>query len=201
MSENKQKPCPESARGKKFAVPALVAAAVLVTAYLGLCAYGSISEKIMPNTSAAGVPLGGLTRAQAAERLDAVHAERYDGKAVTFICEGADDEEVTIPSHMITADLDDAARRAWQIGRQRGFFLQGLGLLSGLIGGHEVDVPLCFVSEGQINTVAARTAAGIDRQVEETTYTVTDTDLILHKGEPGRLIDRQEPKESILTAL
>ena len=57
-------------RGKIALIAAGCAAAVLLAAYLGLCAWVGGSPNILKGVSVAGVPVGGLTREQALETLE-----------------------------------------------------------------------------------------------------------------------------------
>ena len=57
-------------RRKIALIAAGCAAAVLLAAYLGLCAWVGGSPNILKGVSVAGVPVGGLTREQALETLE-----------------------------------------------------------------------------------------------------------------------------------
>ena len=57
-------------RGKIALIAAGCTAAVLLAAYLGLCAWVGGSPNILKGVSVAGVPVGGLTREQALETLE-----------------------------------------------------------------------------------------------------------------------------------
>ena len=57
-------------KGKKIALIALIIIlAALCAGYGGLCFYASSSGKLLPNTTAAGVSVGGMTRAEAETAL------------------------------------------------------------------------------------------------------------------------------------
>ncbi|NCB62179.1 MAG: hypothetical protein EOM52_00945, partial [Clostridia bacterium] len=202
MAENNQGKRIAPDPGKKPAVFAVAILIVLLVAviYLGLCGYVEVTGRVMPNTAAADVALGGLTRAQAAERLNSTLSIRYANKAVTFSYDSTQGRSARISSDSVAVDADAAAEAAWRRGRENGFLCQGWGFISGLLAGYAVDAPLYFTDEAAMDAVIAEVAARIDRPVEETTYTVTADSLLLHKGEPGRLVDRQWLKARILSA-
>ena len=55
--------------GKRGWAIAGIALGVLAAAYLGLCAYATLSGTIYPNTTVGGVDYGGMTEEQAAAEL------------------------------------------------------------------------------------------------------------------------------------
>jgi vancomycin resistance protein YoaR len=186
---------------KRAAVILAVLAALLALSYLGLCAYADKTGRIMPNTSAAGVELGGLTRAQAAARLDAELGSRYEGQAVTFAYDGKDGRSsVTITSDSVAVDVDGVAADALSLGREDGFLMMGWGFLRGLAGGYQTDAPLGFPDEAAMDAVVSSVADAVDQSMVETTYTMTDAYLMLQKGEPGQALDREGLKARILSA-
>jgi hypothetical protein len=191
MADNNQGRHLAPAPGKKpAAVGATILIALLVAVYLGLCGYVEITGRIMPNTAAAGVPLGGLTRAQAAQQLGLALSVRYATGRLHFPMT-ASTRTAPVSSDSVSVDIDAAAAAAWRVGREHGFLLQGWSFLSCLLSGRTVDAPLRFTDEAAIDALIAQAAAGIERPVEETTYTVTQDSLLLHKGTPGRRVDRE----------
>ena len=71
--------------GAKIAIIASVAvAALLVGGYLGLSAYVSGGSAILPNVTAAGVELGGLTQEQAQAKLTQETAARFAKQTISF---------------------------------------------------------------------------------------------------------------------
>ena len=74
--------------GRTLALLLAAAAVVLALAYVGLCAWVGASSTILPRVSAAGVGLGGLTQAQATERLNTGVAERYADASVNLTYSG-----------------------------------------------------------------------------------------------------------------
>lgn len=200
MAENYEEKKLQPGR-KRAAVIMAALAALLVLSYLGLCAYVDRTGRIMPNTSAQGVELGGLTRAQAAAGLDTALNTRYEGQAVTFAYDGNDGRDtVTVTADSVAVDVDSVADDALSCGRENGFIMMGWGFLRGLAGGYQVDAPLGFTDEAAMDAVVSSVADEVDRSVVETTYTMTDDYLLLQKGEPGQEVDGEQLKAEILSA-
>lgn len=202
MEENNQGKRVAPTPGKRKAAVVIAAlVALLFLGYLGICGYVGATGKIMPNTNASGVELGGLTRAQAAEKLRSTLSVRHDNTAVTFAYDtGAGRGTARIPSDWIGSDVDAVVEEAYGCGREHGFLLQGWSFLRGLAGGYRVEAPLKFINEADVDALIAGAVEEIEQPMVETTYSLTDTDLLLQKGEPGLTVDREALKTRILTA-
>ena len=76
--------------GKKPIIIIGVIVAVLLAAYVGLCAYANSLDIFYPNTTINGVDVAGLTAEQAAERLRqegrSVRCERETGQNCPMRC-------------------------------------------------------------------------------------------------------------------
>lgn len=69
--------------------PAILA--VLLAAYLGLCGWVSASDTILPNVTAAGLDLSGMTQAEAEQAINenlSVAQQAGSGWAVGLSCDG-----------------------------------------------------------------------------------------------------------------
>lgn len=65
--------------------------AVLLAAYLGLCGWVSASDTILPNVTAAGLDLSGMTQAEAEQAINenlSVAQQAGSGWAVDLSCDG-----------------------------------------------------------------------------------------------------------------
>lgn len=65
--------------------------AVLLAAYLGLCGWVSASDTILPNVTAAGLDLSGMTQAEAEQAINenlSVAQQAGSGWAVGLSCDG-----------------------------------------------------------------------------------------------------------------
>ncbi|NLF35399.1 MAG: VanW family protein, partial [Clostridiales bacterium] len=182
-------------QGKKTAIIVVaILLAFCVGGYLGLCAYVANGVTVLPNTTAAGVDLSGLTQAQAEARLTETITARHKKQVVT-LSYGADGR-LLVRGSDLRLDAGTAAARAALVGRQNGFLNGGAALVAGLFGGHRVEVPLHF-PEGAAPFAAL--AAQVDRPVVETTWEITDTAIELVKGQTGLRIDQAALEERVLT--
>lgn len=79
----------EHKKGRKGAVLAGVAAAVVLCGYLGLCAWAGGRDAILPHVSISGLDVSGMTQDQAADALkNALAEESGDPITLNISCEG-----------------------------------------------------------------------------------------------------------------
>ncbi len=168
-------------KGKLVLIVLLVILLVLAGGYAGLCAYAG-SGTFWPNTTIAGVEVGGLTREQAADALEQGMAEALAGRSVEFICEG---RTYTVPGGEFTVHTEDAVSAA-AAAQNTNFLLRGARYLADLMGGQRY-----YVTAG-----LARTPKAVEQAIAEcadketqTTWTFENNELVFHKGITGRTID------------
>ena len=175
---------PKKSRGGKTAlIVILVLVLALGGGYAGLCAAAG-SGSFLPNTTIAGVDVGGQSREQAVEALEAALPDLLSGHSAEFTCGGqtyavaGDDPAVTVDA----AGAVDAA-----LAEQSGSFLtRGWQYLSALLGRARLSLPVTITGIPEAVEQAVAECADPEAQ---TTWEVTDTELVLHKGVTGRTID------------
>lgn len=178
----------------------IAAAAVLALAvggYIGLCAYVSGGGTILPNTTAAGVELGGLTEAQAEEKLDKETAKLLAGQSVSFSYPGG---TANVMGTGVEIDANAVARAAYNHGRGSGFLGGGAAYLGAFIRGVKIDAPIRFSESGEqdVDEMLANIEDHLTQKVEQTTYKVEENVLVLVKGVSGMSIEVQRIKGDLL---
>ena len=186
--------------GRTLALLLAAAAVVLALAYVGLCAWVGASGTILPRVSAAGVGLGGLTQAQATERLNTGVAERYADASVNLTYSG---QTAVFTGALVEADAEGAAQSAWNYGRTGGFLTRGGYLLSTLITGHEVEAPLRYSETGraQVDQMLEDISQAVGGDLEETTWEIQGDHLVFHMGSPGTGVDQAALRQTVLVRL
>ena len=172
-------------RGGRIAlIVVLAVAAALMAGYLGLCAAAG-SGTFLPNTTIAGVPVGGQSQEQAVQNLTAQLPDRLSQLSVSFTCEG---KEFTIPGSDAAVDpaaIETAVQEA--LSRQTGSFLtRGARYLGAMTGSAQYSIPVTLSESAQVFTQVVEEFADPEAQ---TTWEVTEDQLVLHKGVTGRTID------------
>lgn len=105
-------------------VPAAILA-VLLAAYLGLCGWVSASDTILPNVTAAGLDLSGMTQAEAEQAINenlSVAQQAGSGWAVDLSCDGYIG---TLDGSSFQVDAASLAQASLSVGR--GSFFTGGG--------------------------------------------------------------------------
>ena len=179
-----ERPPKQKRSGKKLAlIVLLVVVLALGAGYTGLCAAAG-GGTLLPNTSIAGVNVGGMGRDAASAALEEALPGLLSGHSAQFTCDGktyavsADDPTVSVD---ISAAVDDAMES-----QSGGFFARGWQFLSSLLGGERLSLPVTISGTPASVTQAVEECADPEAQ---TTWEVTDTELVLHKGVTGRTID------------
>ena len=179
-------------------VAAVVAA--LCAVYVALCAWVVSSVTVLPRVSAAGVALGGMDRAQAAEALSRSAAMPFAGTSVSLVY---GDETMTIPGDVVEIDADETARQALIYGRANGFLGGGGHVLAALVTGPQVTpvVRLSDAGEAQVEQAVEQIADALGGNLKETTWAVEGDQLVFYMGTPGTGVDRAALREDILARI
>ncbi len=183
--------------------PAWIAAAALAAAllagYLGLCAWVGGSSRILNGVSAAGVPLGGMTREQAQTTL----ADRFSGVSQTALSLEYGPWSGSIAASAFQADGQASAQAAWQTGREH-FLLQGGAYLAHLLGAEEdAGLTLAWTDAGARELEQLMDAADLQAGggAVNASYEVEEDALVLTKGVASLTIDRAAAKTAVLEAM
>ena len=187
-------------RRRKIAlIAAGCAAAVLLAAYLGLCAWVGGSPNILKGVSVAGVPVGGLTREQALETLE---DNLGQVSSVALPLEyGPWEGEITAAA--VRVDDQATVAQAWQTGRSN-FLLQGASYLSHQLGAEdEIGLTLAWTDAGKTELEAKMDEADLQvgGALTNATYAVEGDKLMLTKGVTGVTIDREAAEPMVMAAM
>ena len=194
------KPEAGAKKSRRGFIAAAVLVAVLAAGYLGLCTWVGASGTTLPGITAAGVELGGLTRDQVEDRLEAELDQGYARKTVELRIDGLN-KTYTVSGTVVQADTGAVNDAAWGLS-QGSFLARGWRLLQSLLGGNDLDVPLSYTPEGeaQVDALLTEIESELGGRVQETTWEVLDDELIFHMGTPGRAFDLTDVKGELLSA-
>ena len=187
----------EHKKGRKGAVLAGVAAAVVLCGYLGLCAWAGGRDAILPHVSISGLDVSGMTQDQAADALkNALAEESGDPITLNISCEGWSGQ-------LSAADLAVNQEATVQAAMQAGegpFLARGGQYLAHLLGaGSQVELAL------QDQQPALTTLLeDMERQVGDVTmahWQVSGQTLELTKGVTGLAADEDQAVQLLHQAL
>lgn len=198
--ENKQGKRVASTKGKKAALIAGGAAAVVLCAYAGLCAWVGSSDAILNHVSVGGVDVSGMTQSQASQALEDSMSQAKGAMEVDL---SYGTWQGVLSGSAAQLDAQACAQAAWEVGREN-FLLQGGAYLSHLMGGaQDIDPVVTWTQSGESELNALLDEA--DQQVSGTTtlatYAVEGEELVLTKGRTGVTVDREQTSGLVLQAL
>ena len=175
---------PGMPRGGKIALAVvLVLVLALAGGYVGLCAYAG-SSAFLPNTSIAGVDVSGQSREGAAAALEGALPGLLADSRAEFTCAG---QSYAVNGDDPSVSVDAAAAVDAALTDQAGsFFTRGGRYLAAVMPGNRYSVPVTLTGTPDAVTRAVEECSDPEAQ---TTWEVTDTELVLHKGVTGRTID------------
>ena len=187
----------EHKKGRKGAVLAGVAAAVVLCGYLGLCAWAGGRDAILPHVSISGLDVSGMTQDQAADALkNALAEESGDPITLNISCEGWSGQ---LSAADLAVDQEATVQAAMQAG-EGPFLARGGQYLAHLLGaGSQVELAL------QDQQPALTTLLeDMERQVGDVTmahWQVSGQTLELTKGVTGLAADEEQAAQLLHQAL
>lgn len=184
------------AKNKKIWMISGAAAAAVLGGYLGLCAWVSGSDRILPNVSVAGLDVSGMTAAEAETALSGAMAE-YGGQIIGLV--SYDGQLWSITAEEMGYAWTLPAEAAGAVGREN-FLTGGVVYLTQLLGQeHQISAPRwdCTVLDDLVDLVEAETGGS----VTEAAYQLDGEALVMTKGKTGQAIDRSQVQDSLWSAV
>lgn len=171
---------------KKIWVIAGAAAAVVLCAYLGLCAWVGSQSTIFPHVSVAGLDVSGMTAEQAGAFLEKTLSEQ-GGQAVVEVTYGDWTGTVTAED-LDNISCQESAAQAQRVGREH-FLTQGAAYAAHLFS-VSADLPFYLTGvEPQALLKLAEQAEQVVGDTTESTYEVSGGQLVMTKGRTGVHMD------------
>lgn len=185
-------------KGKKLWIAAGAAAAVVLCAYLGLCAWVGSVNTIFPNVTVLGVDVSGMTVEQAQAAVERALDESGDQVAVTLRYGGG---MVSVTAQELREQWGDVAQPAYDVVSQGSFFTQGGRYLAHLLGvSHAVQIPRS-PENSALEQMLDRVENELGGDVTSASYQVEDDTLVMTKGRTGLAFDRDELRSTVLEAM
>lgn len=175
---------------RKGPVIAGIVVAVLIAAYLGLCAWVGASNRVMPHVSAAGVDLSGMTAEQASAAMEQA-VEEYGHSATVTLRYGT--WSGTLSCAQFRTGADTGADAALRVGREH-FLTQGFQYLRHLLGGSsQVDIQLgaANASQPDLERLLKQADQELGGGVVQMSYQAEGDRLSVTKGVTGAVFDRE----------
>ena len=212
-SSGKSRSRKKKRRKKKKSNPVVTGVLIVILLLaLGLVGAGgymayrvSLVDTVFPGTEVAGIPLEGLSYSEAAERLLALGAEKYDGLTVTARLPL--DNELTISAWEagLRYSPDDAARAAWLYGRSGNLLSDTLTYVKAAYLGKndfQYDGQLrVSLDEQAVRDIVAQAAVSIDEQLLRSGIDIGESEIRITKGASGLTLDEEAVTKQFIDAL
>ena len=177
----------------------LVPVLIILLAYIILCANAAAAQRIFPNTCVLGVNLGGMTQETAEAVLTDAVTDAYEDQNITI--QVGDDLVSVSLAGLIELDCTQAAEAAMAV-NQGNVLTGGIRYLRALLFGCTVDASP-FISFDNLDSVydTIQDEADPDTAVVQTSWELTETQVILTKGTSGQTVDEEALQEEIFAVL
>lgn len=188
-------------RGPKTAAIAVgIVLVVLLGGYLGLCAFASSGSGMYPNTTVLGTDVSGMDAQAAAQAVQADLSSRLAGRSLT-LTDKETGHSATIPCDIVSPEnLDGAIGSAVP---SDNFLTSGYQYLSHLVAPTEISAGLTLSDAGKqaLRDAGAQLSSDLANPMVETTYTVSDGNLVFTKGTTGTGVDEDALEADVLSAI
>ena len=183
--------------GKKAGLIVGALAAVAAAGYLGLCAWASEQDAILPNVSVAGVDVSNMIVEQAQDAVES--AVEQGSKNITFSLEYEGLSE-TINGGDVGVDVAESVKNAQRIGHEN-FFTGGFQLVSHMLGASS-QVPLVIAGDDPAVTgLVDRMKEAVASREENHAYKIEGDQLVMTKGAPVVTVDWESAEEQVQSNL
>jgi len=165
-------------------------AGVLAAAYLGVCAWASGRDAILPNVSVSGIDVSNMTMSQAQETVAGAAGQAGRNIQLTLDYEGVNR---TLNAEDLSVDSARSAQDAWDVGHSN-FFTAGPQLVSHMLGASS-QVPLALPEEDKaLSDFLLDMEKAVADATEQGAYQVEDDKLVMTKGAPVATVDWNQVK-------
>jgi len=158
----------------------------------GFFAYSAVYDDVFPRVSVCGVPLGGLSQAEAEAKIKKLLSDSAEDREITFKCK-ENFAKVMLSDLKTEIDSIDTAKTAFEWGRDGGTFSKTYFMLKTLFGGKEVPLSVT-VDEAAFETLICDISKDYEIPVQDAGYHIEENILTITKGHPGKVVDRQKAK-------
>lgn len=170
---------------------------VLAAAYLGVCAWASGRDVILPNVSVAGIDVSNLTVEQAKATIESTVAQQ--GKHITLSLTYNDLAE-SLNASEVAVDAAQSAQNAWNAGHGT-FLTAGPQLLSHMMGASSqlpIALPENEPAQAELINRMERT---VSNAMADHGYQVEGDKLVMTKGAPITTINWENVKAEMAETL
>jgi len=181
-----------------FTLLVIIAITILVLCFAIFTVYNVFNSNIISGVTIKGLDVSNMSKSDARYQLD----NYLKDKLPEEIKVKHGDFETTISLSQIEAEFDtkSAVNHAYNVGRERNIFQNNLYVLSTMFGNVNIE-PVLKVDKDQLTKNLEDISTQLPDKVEESSYYIEDSNLIVTSGKEGNVVDVDSTIEVIKTAI
>ena len=171
--------------GKKFRVPLAVKVlgGLLVLLFAAAFAFIYLYPYVFPGVTVGSIPVSGLNRSAAADKIEQQSADLYKGRDVSVtIYETTYD--IPVEDVLQSVDSEQSAANAFAVGRTGNPFVRMWNVIKAAAGKNEAQIAATVDEDGLTKTLEDIASKALTEPVEPTWEIGTDT-MTIYAGKPG----------------
>lgn len=175
---------------KKIIIASVLAVViVLFTCVAGFSAVVLSYDKVFPGVTMGGFELGGYAFDDAERKLDAEFGKKLIDKNITV---KLDESEISFIASDINAGLniEESIKNLKEYGKKGNVFSRIKKYIAGKKTPVEIDV-VASVDDNKLSYFIEELIGDKEIEIKETTFSVTDSELVIERGHGGRILDRE----------
>lgn len=170
----------------------------LMIAFTGFALLNINNTKIMSGVSINGIDVKGLSTEEAEQKMK----EQLQNNIEKDIKFKADNFEYSIKLSQIEVEynINKAIQEAYNVGRSGNIFTNNFDIIKSMLMGTKVNLEFSY-SEELLDNIISDMSVKVPDAVEETSYYIEDSNLIITKGKPGNSINKDRVKNDIINRI
>lgn len=183
-------------RGKvRVPLAAMIAGGMLVVLLAALCAFTFLYPHVFPGVTVGTIPVSGMDRAAAAEKIEQESPALYAGQNVSVtIYETTYD--IPVEDVLDSVDSEQSAENAFAVGRTGNPIVRMWNVLKALFGLNEAQIAATVDEDGLTAALEEISAQALTEPVEPTCEVGTDT-MTIYAGKPGVSFDTAAVEQTL----
>ncbi len=183
---------------KKVKVTAIVLAAVLVL-FVGFTVYSAAYSAILPHVYIEGTDVGGMSADDALALINKNYSGLAGDRSLTLVCADAK-QEVLLSGLGVKVSHDETVANALSVGRQKGLLSKTANLVKSFF--VRTEIPLVISANIEtFNSIIDEISAPYVVPVENASYHLEGSTLVITKGEPGKVVDKTKALDLLFDAV
>lgn len=176
---------------RRFRVPlaAKIAGGVLVLLFAALCAFLYLYPNAFPGVTVGSIPVGGLSRAAAAEKIAQQSPALYEGQNVSITIYDTT-YDIPVEDVLEDVDTDQSVENAFAVGRTGNPLARIWDVIQALAGRSEAQIAATVDEDGLTAALEKISGKALTEPVDPSWEIGTDT-MTIYAGKPGVSFDTE----------